>query len=179
MKDKRREDAWAENHDLTLAKSVISHIKNGSTQLAAFEETASKLNRTAAACGFRWNKELRKQYETEINDAKLFRINQKQQKRGVHATVSAVLTLDDENTSPKYDDAFRQIIKIAKDQAQKFEQLKQENSKLRNEINVLKNQKNNNFDSIKTNEDVATEDLQTFLKIMNRARNLSSLNLNV
>lgn len=178
MKDKRREDAWAENHDLTLAKTVISHIKNGSTQLEAFEESASKLNRTAAACGFRWNKELRKKYETEINDAKLYRKKQKDQKRKDNVTVSGVLSLEDENTLPKYDEAFRQIIEIAKDQAQKFEQLKIENSKLRFEINALKNQKNN-FDTIKSNEDVATEDLQTFLKIMNRARNLTSLNLNV
>ncbi|OPH58422.1 hypothetical protein BC351_24030 [Paenibacillus ferrarius] len=179
MKDKRREDAWIENHDITLAKTVISHIKNGSTQLAAFEESASRMNRTVAACGFRWNKELRKQYEAEINDAKLYRIKQKQQKRDVHPTVSAVRALDDEGTSIKYDEAFRQIIQIAKDQAFKFEQLIQENSKLRIEINDLKNQKTHNFDSNKSNEDVAAEDLQTFLKIMNRARSLTSLNLNI
>ncbi len=178
MKDKRREDAWAENHDITLAKLVISHIKNGSTQLAAFEESASRLNRTAAACGFRWNKELRKQYEIEINNAKLDRNKQKQQKKEIHATISSVPRFDDnENISPRYDEAFRQIIKIAKDQAQKFDQLMQDNAKLRIEINELKRQKNN-FDSTKTNENVATEDLQTFLKIMNRARNLTSLNLN-
>ncbi|MBP1963347.1 RsfA family transcriptional regulator [Paenibacillus aceris] len=179
MKDKRREDAWAENHDLTLAQTVISHIQNGSTQLAAFEESASRLNRTAAACGFRWNKELRSQYEAEINDAKLHRMKQRKPKREGFAAISTVSRVDDENTPPKYDEAFRQIIKIAKDQAQKFEQLIQENSRLRVEINELKNQKNSNLDGIKTNEDIATEDLQTFLKIMNRARNLSSLNLNL
>lgn len=27
MKDKRREDAWTDNHDVTLAQTVISHIK--------------------------------------------------------------------------------------------------------------------------------------------------------
>jgi prespore-specific regulator len=179
MKDKRREDAWEKSHDLTLVQTVISHIKNGSTQLAAFEESASRLNRTAAACGFRWNKELRSQYEIEINDAKLFRMNQKQKKREHISTISSISRLDDKNASPKYDEAFRQIIKLAKDQEQKFEQLIQENSKLRIEINELKNQKNNNFETIKTNEDVAAEDLQTFLKIMNRARNLTTLNLNV
>lgn len=79
---------------------------------------------------------------------------------------------------PKYEDAFRQIIKIAKDQAQKFEQLIHENSKLKLEINELRSQKES-ANVVKSNEDVATEDLQTFLKIMNRARNLTSLNLNV
>lgn len=178
MKDKRREDAWTDNHDVTLAQTVISHIKNGSTQLAAFEDSASRLNRTAAACGFRWNKELRHQYETEINDAKLFRMKRKQQKRDIHATISSMPTLEDEPMMPKYEDAFRQIIKIAKDQALKFEQLIHENSKLKLEINELRSQKES-VNVVKSNEDVATEDLQTFLKIMNRARNLTTLNLNV
>ncbi|KRF41931.1 hypothetical protein [Paenibacillus sp. Soil787] len=172
MKEKRREDAWEKSHDLTLVQTVISHIKNGSTQLAAFEESASQLNRTAAACGFRWNKELRSQYETEINDAKSFRMNLKQQKQQVRVT--SVSSLAYGSIGPKYEEAFNQIIKIARDQAQKFEQLINENSKLKLEINELKNQRNYNDSApAKTNEDVATEDLQTFIKIMNRARNLT------
>lgn len=179
MKDKKREDAWDENHDLTLVNTVISHIKNGSTQLAAFEESASRLNRTAAACGFRWNKELRSQYETEINDAKSFRMNLKQQKKQ-QVRITSVSSLEYGSIVPKYEEDFNQIIKIARDQAQKFEQLINENSKLKLEINELKNQRNYNDSAPKkTNEDVATEDLQTFIKIMNRARNLTTLNLNI
>ncbi|NOU74709.1 hypothetical protein GC098_25540 [Paenibacillus sp. LMG 31458] len=178
MKEKRREDAWEKNHDVTLVQTVISHIKNGSTQLAAFEESASRLNRTAAACGFRWNKELRSQYETEINDARSFRMNLKQQKQQVRVTSAS--SLEYGSIAPKYEEAFNQIIKIARDQAQKFEQLINENSKLKLEIKELKNQRNiNDFASKKTKEDVAAEDLQTFLKIMNRARNLTTLNLNI
>ncbi len=58
-----RQDAWNEDEDLILAEVVLRHIREGSTQLAAFEEVGEKLKRTAAACGFRWNAAIRKKYE--------------------------------------------------------------------------------------------------------------------
>ncbi|NOU77266.1 RsfA family transcriptional regulator [Paenibacillus sp. LMG 31458] len=175
MKDKKREDAWNDNYDAILAETVINHIKTGSTQLLAFEESGKKINRTAAACGFRWNKEIRKKYENEILVAKACRSKQKAQKREVFVTVSSTATSD--NPWQQYDDPFRQIIKIAKDQAHIFEQLLQENTKLKNEIIELKSKKKNS-DTAKTNDQFGADDIQTFLNIMNRARNLTS-NLNV
>lgn len=65
-----RQDAWAQEDDLLLAETVLRHIREGSTQLAAFEETAEKLSRTSAACGFRWNSTIRKKYEAEVALAK-------------------------------------------------------------------------------------------------------------
>ncbi|MFC5452793.1 hypothetical protein [Paenibacillus aestuarii] len=38
MTIKTREDIWQVNDDLILAETVISHVRNGSTQLAAFED---------------------------------------------------------------------------------------------------------------------------------------------
>lgn len=52
---KQRQDAWSEENDLLLAETVLRHVREGSTQLNAFEEVGDKLNRTSAACGFRWN----------------------------------------------------------------------------------------------------------------------------
>ncbi|MDQ0887943.1 RsfA family transcription factor [Paenibacillus sp. V4I9] len=37
MGDKKREDSWNDEHDQLLAEVVLSHIRTGSTQLAAFE----------------------------------------------------------------------------------------------------------------------------------------------
>ncbi|OPH61774.1 hypothetical protein BC351_00600 [Paenibacillus ferrarius] len=174
MKEKNREDAWTDSHDSVLAETVLRHIKTGSTQLAAFEQTGLKLNRTAAACGFRWNKELRKQYHNDINEAKLFRVKQKEQKREVFVTFLKT----QENNGNHYLDAFNQIIKIAREQAQKFDQLLSENAKLNFEIMELKKHKESaNTQTI--NRDFGAEDIQAFLKIMSRARNLTSLDLNV
>ena len=50
-----RQDAWTHDEDLLLAEIVLRHIREGGTQLAAFEEVGKKLTRTSAACGFRWN----------------------------------------------------------------------------------------------------------------------------
>ncbi|MFC0271179.1 sporulation-specific transcriptional regulator GerR [Metabacillus herbersteinensis] len=71
-----RQDAWTQDEDLLLAEVVLRHIRDGGTQLAAFEEVGRKLSRTAAACGFRWNSHVRKQYKTGIELAK------KQRKEG-------------------------------------------------------------------------------------------------
>ncbi|GAF63960.1 RsfA family transcriptional regulator [Alkalihalobacillus trypoxylicola] len=65
-----RQDAWSTDEDLILAEVVLRHIREGSTQLAAFEEVGQKLSRTSAACGFRWNSTIRKKYESAIHLAK-------------------------------------------------------------------------------------------------------------
>ncbi|TKD71763.1 RsfA family transcriptional regulator [Pseudalkalibacillus hwajinpoensis] len=72
-----RQDAWSKDEDVLLAEVVLRHIREASTQLAAFEEVGKKLSRTPAACGFRWNSLIRKQYEAAISLAKKQRKEQK------------------------------------------------------------------------------------------------------
>ncbi|MFT4412754.1 RsfA family transcriptional regulator [Fredinandcohnia humi] len=67
---KVRQDAWSHEDDLLLAETVLRYIREGGTQLAAFDEVGDKLNRTSAACGFRWNAEVRNNYEQAIAIAK-------------------------------------------------------------------------------------------------------------
>lgn len=67
---KVRQDAWTEEDDLLLAETVLRHVREGSTQLNAFEEVGDKLNRTSAACGFRWNAVVRHNYEKALALAK-------------------------------------------------------------------------------------------------------------
>ncbi len=68
-----RQDGWTEDEDSYLAEVVLRHIKEGSTQLKAFEEVGKGVTRTAAACGFRWNSFVRKQFKQEIEAAKKLR----------------------------------------------------------------------------------------------------------
>ncbi|HWO77002.1 MAG TPA: RsfA family transcriptional regulator [Bacillus sp. (in: firmicutes)] len=67
---KTRQDAWTDENDLLLAETVLRHVREGSTQLNAFEEVGDKLNRTSAACGFRWNAVVRHRYEKALQLAK-------------------------------------------------------------------------------------------------------------
>ncbi|KOS23729.1 transcriptional regulator [Bacillus anthracis] len=70
---KVRQDAWTDEEDLLLAETVLRHIREGRTQLNAFEEVGDKLNRTPAACGFRWNAVVRYSYEQALQLAKKHR----------------------------------------------------------------------------------------------------------
>jgi len=70
---KIRQDAWTEENDLLLAETVLRHVREGSTQLNAFEEVGDILDRTSAACGFRWNAVVRYNYEKALQIAKKFR----------------------------------------------------------------------------------------------------------
>ncbi|OLS41998.1 RsfA family transcriptional regulator [Bacillus sp. MRMR6] len=65
-----RQDAWSQDEDLLLAEVVLRQIREGGTQLQAFEEVGKQLSRTSAACGFRWNSFVRKQYKSGIELAK-------------------------------------------------------------------------------------------------------------
>ncbi|AGK52971.1 RsfA family transcriptional regulator [Bacillus sp. 1NLA3E] len=74
-----RQDAWSQDEDLLLAEVVLRHIRDGGTQLQAFEEVGRQLSRTSAACGFRWNSFVRKQYQSGIELAKKQRKETKKQ----------------------------------------------------------------------------------------------------
>jgi prespore-specific regulator len=74
-----RQDAWSQDEDLLLAEVVLRNIREGGTQLKAFEEVGKQLSRTAAACGFRWNSFVRKQYKSGIELAKKQRKDAKKQ----------------------------------------------------------------------------------------------------
>lgn len=70
VESKRRKDQWTIEDDEKLAEIVIHNVQNGRTQLEAFEQAASALNRTKQACGFRWNKTLRTQYGQVLNSVR-------------------------------------------------------------------------------------------------------------
>ncbi|WP_353948048.1 RsfA family transcriptional regulator [Sporolactobacillus sp. Y61] len=82
---KVRQDAWSHEDDLLLAETVLRHIREGSTQLDAFEEVGDKLNRTGAACGFRWNAIVRRKYEQAIEIAKKQRKQKKRAEQGARS----------------------------------------------------------------------------------------------
>ncbi|WP_026689109.1 RsfA family transcriptional regulator [Alteribacter aurantiacus] len=95
---KVRQDAWSQEDDLLLAETVLRHIREGSTQLNAFDEVGDALNRTSAACGFRWNAVVRNKYNDAIKLAKKHRKERKRRmaheakpvtKPAVHEPVAA------------------------------------------------------------------------------------------
>lgn len=182
---KQRQDAWSKDDDLLLAETVLRHVREGSTQLNAFEEVGDQLNRTSAACGFRWNAVVRQQYEKALDLAKKQR---KQQNRLLKAEQKK-----DKEDSYKIPvltkTATTQSIRINQDRTQltidevigflrnmeATENIKLENDRLRNDLEVVKNEKKDLEKKLCQLEKSALtmqEDYETMMKIMNRARKL-------
>ncbi|MBM7552865.1 RsfA family transcriptional regulator [Thalassobacillus pellis] len=94
--DVNRQDAWKEDEDLLLAETVLRCIRQGKTQLEGFKEVADKLSRTPAACGFRWNANVRKNYQRAIEAAKSERKNkQSSLHHRSNGEVNGNMSLDD------------------------------------------------------------------------------------
>lgn len=190
-----RQDAWSPDDDLILAEVTLRHIREGSTQLAAFEEVGERIGRTSAACGFRWNSCVRKRYEDAIQIAK-----QQRQKRNylkkqtVTATsqVSSIAVYDVEERAFKqdvnamdegltvdavirylrswkttYQDLARQIKLFEKELKEKEEEL----YRLRSENERLTKEVN----SAQTDYRAVNDDYKTLIQIMDRARRLTVL----
>lgn len=190
-----RQDAWSPDDDLILAEVTLRHIREGSTQLAAFEEVGERIGRTSAACGFRWNSCVRKRYEDAIQIAK-----QQRQKRNylkkqtVTATsqVSSLAVYDTEERAYKHDvstmdegisidavirflrswkttyqDLSRQIKLFEKDLKDKEEEL----YRLRSENERLAKEAS----SAQTDYRTVNDDYKTLIQIMDRARRLTVL----
>ena len=85
-----RQDAWSPDDDLILAEVTLRHIRDGGTQLGAFEEVGERIARTPAACGFRWNSCVRKRYEDAIQNAKQQRQKRNYLKKQTTAAVSCL-----------------------------------------------------------------------------------------
>ncbi|MGP4071420.1 RsfA family transcriptional regulator [Piscibacillus sp. B03] len=175
---KVRQDAWSHEDDLLLAETVLRHIREGSTQLNAFEEVGDQLNRTAAACGFRWNAEVRQNYEKAIDLAKRQRKQRKQAEKHKLKETSNLKTVQRKPTytstqeHPSIDSIIAQLQKLKSNDirmsTQEVEKLKEENERLKGEKDTLERElekMHNEYQSLQ-------EDYQTFISIMERARKM-------
>ncbi|AIQ64982.1 precorrin-3B C17-methyltransferase [Paenibacillus stellifer] len=187
-----RQDAWSEEDDLVLAEVTLRHIREGSTQLAAFEEVGEKIGRTSAACGFRWNSCVRKSYEEAIAIAKGQRqkrnyLKKQGASRGaqvagftagdgeeafVHEEAQNSLSIDAvirflRQWKGTYQEAGRQLKMLERDLREKEEELAElraENERLSKEVNTAQ-----------SDYRVVNDDYKALIQIMDRARRLAFL----
>ncbi|GEN46443.1 RsfA family transcriptional regulator [Alkalibacillus haloalkaliphilus] len=197
---KVRQDAWSHEDDLLLAETVLRHIREGSTQLNAFEEVGDQLNRTAAACGFRWNAEVRKNYEKAVDLAKRQRKQRKkaqqqqrkpQPRRTVQPEVNLPMTVEEtampvENSTmqvqtnevstsaPSIDSIIHQLNQL-KTSNQVNEQINSELEALKHENEEVRNENEQlkaKVEEMSQQYASLQEDYQTFINIMDRARKM-------
>ncbi|WP_186577564.1 RsfA family transcriptional regulator [Aquibacillus kalidii] len=130
-----RQDAWSQDEDVLLAETVLRYIREGKTQLEAFKEVGKKLSRTPAACGFRWNASIRKQYQQAINIAKKDRKQQSD-------SLNTFLSLDSEQEDGTLDAVISLLekVKVSYSNEQKADSIQQEVKLLTEENKHLKEQ---------------------------------------
>ncbi|MCL6585880.1 MAG: RsfA family transcriptional regulator [Anoxybacillus sp.] len=164
-----RQDAWTQDEDLLLAEVVLRHIREGGTQLQAFEEVGRRLSRTAAACGFRWNSYVRKQYQEAIELAKKQRKEkrkhekapQKEEREGEKVKVTWQDVIAFLQSSQQSFAHYQHIADENRALKRDMEQLQQMVTKLQMEKEQLQKELN-----------TMKEDYQTLMGIMERARKM-------
>lgn len=158
MMQMTRSDGWNLEHDNILANTVIEFIRNGGTQLKAFEAVADRLNRTGAACGFRWNSTLRKDYDDEIRLAKEVRMEGRLSPSGIRtnrvASTSSMLAV---NSTPV--DTLIQFLETALDQLKDMKRT----------IDVLQTRNQELENKLTTKDSNPTNDLNKLMDILKRS----------
>lgn len=130
---------WTEEEDQLLREAVLESIRDGGTQLHAFEKVGRRLGRTLGACGFRWNAVLRQQDPHSYKEAKRKRVYQQIQKKrstSVESFTQAITLL--KQVERNYVDLREEVDQLSlklSDRTKRFEQLLLENQQLKEEKN--------------------------------------------
>ncbi|GAA4715454.1 RsfA family transcriptional regulator [Brevibacillus fulvus] len=181
-----RQDAWTEDDDLVLAEVTLRHIREGGTQLAAFEEVGQRLGRTAAACGFRWNSSVRKRYEAAIAIAKGQRQQLKKMGRiteqsellpeepSLKKEMSLVAPVTNPSTEEQQIEAAIRLLMKYKETLRRNVQLEQELEEKQKELDEIKQTNQKMKKELETIQGV-NDDYQALIQIMERARKLAFL----
>ncbi len=168
-----RQDAWTAEEDRLLADLVLSHIREGSTQLKAFKEAGAKLARTAAACGFRWNSYVRKAYQNEIMLAKKERKQAQRNSPSPNEINESAASRELDDTHLSIQDVISYLNGLQEDQEaniQSYSALKEENRMLRQKIeefNVEMEEMQKEYGNLKA-------EYSTLLTILDKARKLAA-----
>ncbi|MNW25286.1 Prespore-specific transcriptional regulator RsfA [compost metagenome] len=188
-----RQDAWSAEDDLILAEVTLRHIREGGTQLAAFEEVGQRIARTSAACGFRWNSCVRKRYEEAISNAKAQRQKRSYLRKQSSVVVSQIASYDglvedskykldsmNEDTlsmdavlrflrqwKGNYQDSVRQVKVLEKELRDKEEEL--------SELRRINDRLSKEVSEVQTDYRVVNDDYKALIQIMDRARKLAFL----
>lgn len=182
---KVRQDAWMEENDILLADTVLRHVREGSTQLSAFEEVGDALNRTAAACGFRWNAVVRREYEQELEEAKRERkqamrmLGNDFKRRGQQLYTPTQGNYDENKISIplsalSMDTVIAYLVRLHHSGGGDVESLRWRQTAKAATENIEKLEKE--IATLRDENETLRSDYEQFVQIMNRARRLVTLN---
>ncbi|KAF0995766.1 RsfA family transcriptional regulator [Geobacillus sp. TFV-3] len=171
-----RQDAWTKEEDELLANVVLQYIREGNTQLEAFAEVGRRLSRTAAACGFRWNSCVRKQYKEEIEQAKQERKMRKKETASIKESEGQVKM----ETAVKSRLSWAEVLAFLQAEEQKARDARRtadENRALKNDMEQLQQMVTKlqmEKEALQKQLAAIQEEYKTLLSIMERARKMAT-----
>jgi prespore-specific regulator len=177
----KRQDAWTPDDDLVLAEITLRHIREGSTQLTAFEEVAEKLGRTPAACGFRWNSCVRKKYEAAIQIAKAHRQKRNKEKGARRSRIAESVPGLSPDRAVSLDSIIRYLRQHKLDVTEmrkRQQELEKEIEERETQIEVLQKENEemkSRLNNVQTDYRAVNDDYKALIQIMDRARKLALL----
>ncbi|WP_404462145.1 RsfA family transcriptional regulator [Sutcliffiella horikoshii] len=174
-----RQDAWTQDEDLLLAEVVLRYIREGGTQLTAFEEVGKKLSRTSAACGFRWNSYVRKQYATGIELAKKQRKELKKEQaapqqvafENTYSAINNKLYAGDNLTISAVIGYLNHLEQLENE----YTKIKEENHSLKKKVEQLEGDLKHLAEAkleLESSMNLVEEDYRALIEIMERARKM-------
>lgn len=191
-----RQDAWSTEDDLILAEVTLRHIREGSTQLTAFEEVGERIGRTAAACGFRWNSCIRKKYDAAIGIAKAQRQKRNYlKKQGSivgNSAIASLASVELEEGIYRSEGVTEETISIdavirflrgwkntVQETNRHMKSLEKELREREEELDLLRKHNTRlsaQVNEVQTDYRVVNDDYKALIQIMDRARRLAFLN---
>lgn len=156
-----RYDGWKDEEDGILANTILEYVAEGKTQLKAFEDVGIRLSRTAAACGFRWNSELRYDYKEQLMKAKA----QRQKNKNARSTIVETNPIEARShimlALKEAEHALQKAVRNIQDIMRNLEIEFKNNEQL---ITDLRRER--------TEAPLSSEDMSALLKLLSKARNM-------
>ncbi|MDR6227419.1 hypothetical protein [Desmospora profundinema] len=154
--------SWTEEEDQILTDEVLTSVRQGQSQLEAFERVGQRIGRTAGACGFRWNAVLRKREMRAFRNAKRERVaKQLNRRRSSGDSLKGVIRSLREMDQLYREDRRKldQLERLYRDKAFQLRSLREKHADLKNE-----------WESFRDFQDEIKDRYASLVKLLEQAR---------
>jgi len=170
---------WTPSEDETLVNVIRRHVESGSSLTAAFAAAAELLpGRSAAACGFRWNTELKNHYTLPVQPRRGRRQRQAAPAGGLaSASAESAALAKGSAKATQLPAALSQLLDAAPKVQVLFANLSQELNHCRDRMKVMEKENKTlrqRIAALEALSDAAAQaDLETLYRLLQRARQMN------
>lgn len=174
---------WTKEEERFLGETVVEYIASGNTIEDAIEKVSKDINRTLAACKFRWHNTIRPKFKASLEIVKEERKKKTSIKENLTSSVESVESIDLgspflqftqnlESISQQVEQLQNELTDIKQryiEKNQLVQMLTEENRRIKRENEELKNE----LEEVDQRSLSIARDYKTMIEIINRARMMS------